>query len=287
MGEEKLTKKYRKFSTRFFNKLLSTEEMIAYAKSTSLQCLGQGSSRIAFALSKSRVLKIALNERGLEQNGAEYVVSGNQNAKSAVSAIYDHKEIDGKVVWLISQLVRPIRDADEFKLLSGFSWDPYNDLVREYAKSNASLGLEEVTSSISRQYSKRLKRLKNEGDIRTASYYEELLGDLDHMITSDFFHGIVAAMKDNRLMPGDILEVDHYGKTSDGKIVLYDYGFTEEIAQKFYAEKMNRNQKRYTFPPLPLAPGEQLASRHKTLRPTMAAEDPAKTVPLRKRAAGR
>jgi len=284
MAEKEPIRKSKKFSIYHFNKLLTTEEMVAYAKMTSLPCLGEGSSRVVFALSKSKVLKIAFNEKGLEQNAAERFVSKNAEAKSAVSAIYDHKEIDGKVVWLISQLVRTIRDIEEFKQLSGFNWDPYNDIVREFAKTNASSNLDEVTTSVSKQYSKRAKRLKTEGDMRTASYYEELLGDVDSMRTSEFFNGIVSAMKENRLMPGDILEVDHYGKTPDGKIVLFDYGLTEEIAKKFYSEKANR-RKRYTFPPLPaeLAVRAVGSGQVRSARPSMSDDSSIKTVPLRRR----
>jgi len=226
---------------RHFRTLESEAEILEYAKSC-LPLLGQGSSRVVYACSRSKVLKIAINDKGFAQNAAELDVSHNTETSGAVSAILDHKtDQDGHVVWLISQLVRTVNETEEFKTLAGFSWEVYSDTIRAFAKSNAQNDLENITSNISDQYSKRLVRLKNQGDERNAKYYETLLGDLEIMKHSRFFRGIISAMSINRLMPGDILEIDHYGKTSDGEIILYDYGFTEEIAKKFYPKKKEQS----------------------------------------------
>ncbi|MFA6049825.1 MAG: hypothetical protein WC761_01390 [Candidatus Paceibacterota bacterium] len=223
----------KKFSVRKFRKFSSPEEMLAYAHET-LPCLGKGSSRTAFAYSRGKVLKISADNKGFAQNAAERFVANNLDTKMAVSAIYDHKEIDGHTVWLISQIVRVIKNYDEFENLAGFSWEPFNEIIREFAKHNAQESLGKVTTSISNEYSKRVKKLKTSGDERNANYFEKLLKDIEVMKVSPFFLGIIAAMEQNRLMPGDILEVEHYGKTSDGNIVLLDYGLTEEIANKYY-----------------------------------------------------
>lgn len=226
--------KRKKFNVRAFRNLTSESEMLAYAKKF-LACLGQGSSRVVFAYSHSKVLKIAINDKGYAQNAAEVVISQNSETKNAISRIHDSKiDSDGRVIWLISEMVRTVVDPDEFKELAGFSWEVYVDTVKAFAKVNAQEHLETITSDISKQYSKRMVRLKNQGDERNAKYYERLLFDLDAMKKSDFFVGIISAMKTNRLMSGDILELDHYGKTVNGTIVLFDYGFTEEIAKKFY-----------------------------------------------------
>lgn len=241
--------KRKKFSMRLFQSLVSSEDIIAYA-TKHLTRLGTGSSRVVFACSRSKVLKIAINEKGFAQNAAELDIAKNNETKGAVSSVFSsHTDKEKNVVWLISQLVRTVRDTSEFKTLSGFSWEVYGDTIKAFAKTNAQNDLESITSDISNQYSKRLVRLKDQGDERNARYYETLLSDLDLMKNSQFFKGIMAAMKVNRLMPGDILEIDHYGKTSDGAIVLFDYGFTEDIAKKFYVQKettkviqINKNQ---------------------------------------------
>lgn len=226
------------FKLAFFRNLSCVSEMIEYAQKH-LTCLGQGSSRIVFAFSKSRVLKIAINEKGLLQNEAEYEVAKNLKTKKSVCAIYEIGQTIEGVVWLISQIVRVIKSADEFRVLSGFGWESYGDVVKEYA-TQRNQDISKITSSLSTQYSKRASLLKETGDIRNAFYYEKLLEDLNIMSSSEFFHGIISAMQENHLMSGDILEVDHYGKTSDGKIVLLDYGFTEDIANKFYRKKKDK-----------------------------------------------
>lgn len=225
--------KQKRFSMRHLRSLSSPEEIIEYAQAH-LTCLGKGSSRTVFAI-KSKVLKVAINERGYAQNKAELLVAENRGTRPSLSLISDYRQDDnGNVVWLLSQSVRTISDCEEFKSLSGFSWEVYTDTIRAFAKANAQNDLETITSDISNQYSTRLVRLKSEGDERNARYYETLLSEMRIMKSSRFFAGIISAMKVNRLMPGDILELDHYGKTPSGDIVLYDYGFTEDIAKKFY-----------------------------------------------------
>lgn len=49
-------------------------KMIKYCKSLGLKVLGKGSTRIVFELSSTKVLKIALNEFGKQQNENEYQV---------------------------------------------------------------------------------------------------------------------------------------------------------------------------------------------------------------------
>jgi hypothetical protein len=48
-----------------------------------------------------------------------------------------------------------------------------------------------------------------------------------------FVDKIADLVHNNDLNTGDIVS-DHFGKTADGRIVLIDYGFTEDVAEEFY-----------------------------------------------------
>jgi len=226
----------KKFLLGRFKVLRTIEEMVAYGKMT-LTVLGQGSGRITFAYRGGKVLKIALNDKGCAQNEAEKYVQENEATSDTVASIYDFGIVKDQVAWLISQIVRPITKEPEFRKLTGFSWDTFVEVIREFAKSNAQGDLRKITGEISSEFSKRAKQLRDGQDERNARYFEKKLEDLRAMENSTFIKGIISAMAVNRLMPGDLTELDHYGKTTDGRIVLLDYGFTEEVANAFYRKE--------------------------------------------------
>lgn len=48
-----------------------------------------------------------------------------------------------------------------------------------------------------------------------------------------FVMKIVDLVHNNDLHIGDVIS-DHFGKTADGRIVMIDYGYTEEVAERYY-----------------------------------------------------
>ena len=56
----------------------------------------------------------------------------------------------------------------------------------------------------------------------------------------------------NRLKLGDLTVLDHWGKTPDGRVVILDYGFTEDVAEKHYSKS-----------PTPQKPSDDQATRGK------------------------
>jgi molecular chaperone DnaJ len=106
----------KKFNPREFSKV-PFEEMFKFAKKNGLRYLGEGSSRAVFALDSKRVIKIAMNMKGIAQNGAELQLSHDANAP--IARIYRY---DTDMWWLVSELVRPITSPEEFKTLTGIPW---------------------------------------------------------------------------------------------------------------------------------------------------------------------
>lgn len=54
--------------------------------------------------------------------------------------------------------------------------------------------------------------------------------------TNDLVKATIATVKENNLGIGDIQKIDHWGKTSDGRVVLLDYGYTHEVWDKHYSD---------------------------------------------------
>lgn len=223
----------RKFNVRQFKKLQSLEGIIDYAR-ISLPLLGEGSGRMAFAYSGGKVLKIGINAKGLAQNAAEKAIWDNTEARTAMAAIYDAGIVDGKVAWLISQIARQLKNQEEFLALTGFHFETFVEITKEFARSNAKSNFEQVTGQIASEFSKRLQHMVTMQDTDNIAYWTAKLQDIKTMSVSPFMKGIISAMSVNRLMPGDLEDLEHFGKTTDGRVVLMDYGLTEEVALAHY-----------------------------------------------------
>ena len=52
-----------------------------------------------------------------------------------------------------------------------------------------------------------------------------------------WFKAVAVTAQENHLLRGDLEELDHWGKTPDGRCVLLDYGFTHEVWESHYSQK--------------------------------------------------
>lgn len=254
------------FKLNEFKKLQTTDDCIEYAKKR-LKLLGEGSSRIVFILSSKKVLKIAKGkpkkeyeywnveqpvdsldepticaycgsedimvsrsgkeihcntcfkindkytgkgddpalEAGLNQNLTEIQVWNNTETRNVVSQIYEH-DIENK--WLISDLVKEFRYAHQMKIALNI-------------KENVAIGsfIQDVINSSNRFV------FNNDIDSNISDEKREYL--------NDFIDSLRSIVSKFNLISGD-LHYKHFGKTREGRVVLFDYGATEEIIDKFY-----------------------------------------------------
>lgn len=188
-----------KFDLERFKSLPNEAIMQAYAMNY-LEALGQGSSRIVFVLTSRKVLKLARNPKGVAQNSAELQVYTDPATADMAANIYDADE-DGK--WLVSDLVKPLTDPAEFKKLTGVDWQEFTeDLVSTVSAFARKTGLELRKSAP--EFTKKVHRMAEKGS--------------------------------NKLKLGDLTVLDHWGKTPDGRVVILDYGFTEDVAKQHYSK---------------------------------------------------
>lgn len=197
------------FDISRFKKLDDADTMRAYAAQF-LDVLGTGSSRSAYLLRSKRVLKIALNEKGLAQNEAELDVFTNPRSKPIVAKVYD---ADAHQRWLVSDLVRPVANVEEFKSLTGLDWvDEFGPLV--------SAGIQAGRAA----------------------------PDSPALVKA-----IVDTARENNLLSADIMQTDfskgvnkntlgHWGKTPDGRVVLLDYGYTAGVYITHYSHSSSASE---------------------------------------------
>lgn len=232
--------------------------------------MGQGSSRLVYRLDSKKVLKLAHDQKkdigaGIEQNRLEAKISSQfPNVLSKVFRIHP------KGYYLVSELVRPVKNWDE--ITNYFGIDIKNILVGkslpDKIKANikqiisdglvekkinyftlSSLELEIMTfidnkSFLTHYLEDWLRNRKMTVNSQIVNKIQYELNELIHFERTGESRGTKQLIKTIQgkeiieiskiLSYGDLLELDHWGKTADGKIVLLDYGFNEDIAKQYY-----------------------------------------------------
>jgi hypothetical protein len=197
-----------KFDLKHFKSLDNINTMLEYAKAF-LQPLGEGSSRKAFLLSSKYALKIAINKKGLAQNEQELDVFTNPKSKPVVAKIYD---AGSEHQWVISDLVKPLAAENagkrEFEEHTGIQWADFEADLTDFVKKKNEITPEDI----------------------------ELMGG--HKAVA-FIQAVVATARASNLLVGDLKEPSHWGKTPDGRLVLLDYGFSEDVWSQHYSKSQN------------------------------------------------
>ena len=186
------------FSFEEFKNLKSFAAKINYAKQHLLGKVGMGSSRAVFRVDDEKVIKIALNKLGVEQNSVES--EGYKQDYDVIARVFDIDEKD--YTWI------------EMELAKRISPKRFNELV--------GVPLETVM-----QYLKYQRGLSN-------SFNTDLIGTMDD---SDFIDELWRFAQDfDYPVPGDFAKINSYGEVlRDGKpaVVVIDFGFSKGVSSAY------------------------------------------------------
>lgn len=198
-----------KFDMRKFTSLENVNDMLKYA-SERLEPLGQeGSSRRAFLMSSGDVIKISLNSKGTEQSKHESTMSAHIRRDSSEPMITKVSAHDPQYRWIIAELVRPVRGPDEFEQLSGMPWSDFQEGIRALGFPN-----------------------------RPPLLFKE----------RRFLDLAIELVRSGSLHYGDLVSLEHWGVTTDRKLVLLDYGTSKQIWRDLYGGSDVRPDKEKTAP---------------------------------------
>lgn len=169
-----------------------------------LKKLGQGSSRAAYEIDPTTILKMAINKKGLDQNGVEMDVS------NLYDIVPEVKEADwNDHLWIIAERAEKLSSPSEFETLSGISW---NDFV-------TGIKWEIVV------------RLGNRNSPNTPKPpIMEMLWE------NEFFHSVTDMAVNYGMPAGDLMRFGSFGKIGS-KLVLIDSGLTQEVWNEHYGRK--------------------------------------------------
>ena len=207
--------------------------------------VGKGSSRETFKLSANRVLKIAKNEAGIDQTQTELEFIRNNSIPKNFTTI---EEFDPKGTWVISELVVPFNSEKKFEQETGIYYPFYENLIRtiQDKKPQNLQSLLFIAEHDLEEANNKIIELQDSEDFKSQialQDYEDTFSELE-----PFVHRLKALLKSktqyNFMMKimnllerglewGD-LRFDHFGKNSNGDILIYDYGFSTEVYNKHY-----------------------------------------------------
>lgn len=240
-----------RFDMEMFRELGTQAERLGYLRSNSMW-LGTGSSRIVFAISPKMVIKLAggrrmddggvdnpgtlvgnMMEAGKYQNVHEYGLWEKYGRSDVVGRLLPRSfDIADDGSWLLSELVRPLRDEEEFRELVGMDEDDFHRLMRVLGEHG------HMNSEYFRNFVGGLRRKVETGfggwDDETALTRDEVEGarrGLQFLETLERLKGLVPGLRLN-----EMVDVSAWGKGSDGRLVLLDAGGDETLLKRYYGD---------------------------------------------------
>jgi hypothetical protein len=170
--------------------------------------IGRGSSRVVFQIDDDKVLKLALNNKGIAQNELE----GREDyVKDSYDIFPNVFQMSDDCTWLISEFVLPAK-KDDFQHCIGLSFDDWAKFIKR----------------LQSWYS--YKSVRGQMDEKEA---ENLI--CNNEIASDFNEYV---SNYNDILFGDLLFIQNYGlamRNGQPYIVLLDSGCNSEIYGTYYS----------------------------------------------------
>jgi hypothetical protein len=195
------------FNFEEYNNIRSFAGKIKYANVKLLGKVGAGSGRAVFRVDDEKVMKIALNSKGVQQNTVES--EGYKQNYDAVAKVFD---IDNDYAWIEMELAKKIT-PNRFKQLCGISIDQLmNWLGHIYGKG----GYEDPLM-----------------DLEDNEFAMDLLSftsDYDYPIPGDF--GRISTY-------GEVL------RNGVPTLVVVDFGFDSETSEYYHNARKQKQRYRY------------------------------------------
>jgi len=197
------------FDFEKFRSINSFVGRIKYAKEMLLGRVGSGSGRAVFRIDDEKVLKVALNGKGVQQNSTE--AGAYKQDYDAVARVFDY---DQEGTWIEMELAKKI-NASRFQQLVGVTLE---EMVTWLGYTTGKI-----------LYKPRQERLR---DLRKNEFAENI-----GRFASDFDYPV----------PGDFAKINSYGEVlRDGRptVVVIDFGY-DSATDDMYATAKKKSRQRY------------------------------------------
>lgn len=208
------------FNMDTFKSLNSYNKKIKYCNDN-LQRIASGSSRVVYKIDNVTVLKLAKNKKGLAQNEAETQYRDDIYAPDIFAEVYDNDE---NFYWIEMQLARKAKPTD-FKRITGYNFETFTYFVLYSARQY--LPRKKYGFSIPPEY----EELFDSEEFKNMVWEnpDSVFYQINEYLTSYQIH-----------VYGDIQRISSWGVVKDkqdgtDKLVLIDYGLTDDIYENYYS----------------------------------------------------
>lgn len=204
-----------------------------------LEEVNSGSSRTVFIIDSKRVLKVVKNLAGKAQNKAEVEIYTKNKESGLFTKVF---RWNASYTWIISELVRPLKQYKEFQELTGFDFFTMEKAFRigempamlEYYKNQYEASNQVLQKWLSPNKPSYIDQYDIEGQQKNVQALQQIYKSLSNPKVFDFLDRLLAAKEVNELEEADLTSIGHWGKTADGRVVILDYGYTSNVRNTYY-----------------------------------------------------
>lgn len=191
-----------------FLKMNSFAAQIKYANEK-LKRIAQGSARIIFEIDDKTVLKLAKNAKGLAQNEVERSLSNDYMVPEDIIAKV--LEEDEKDRWIVMERAKKIGKARFRQLVDGVNIEDFYHYIETQTKGKSPYGHFNVSQEVS-----------------------------DILDENEFTQDLIEMVQNFDIETGDFQRPSSFGEI-DGRLVITDYGLTQEVYKKYYDRSRKPN----------------------------------------------
>ena len=195
------------FSLQELSSIKSFNKRLQYCKMHLGPSIGKGSSRMVFQLDDEKCLKLAMNQKGIAQNDAEYDWYCDKLA--IFPKLYD---CDQDMSWIVSEYVLPAKEQDFVECL-GMTWKDFNRFISTAFYENKP------------EYRKRIFM-----PMSSEQYWKLVEENEDLNAFNDYIGNYNVPI-------GDFTMIQNYGmalRNGEPTIVMLDHGLNDEILNQYY-----------------------------------------------------
>jgi hypothetical protein len=195
------------FNFEEFKKIRSFAGKQKYAKEHLLEKIGQGSSRAVFKVDEEKVIKIALNKKGISQNQEE--AEGYKQNYSIIAKVFEVDTDD--MMWVEMEYAKKLTPT-KFKQLTNISLNDLSTYLRYEDKQNNPSKYKYFSVEIEKEL-------------------------LEKIRDNDFVNSLMEFVFDYQYpIPGDFGRISSYGEViRDGNptVVLVDFGYSNSTSSLY------------------------------------------------------
>ena len=216
---------------REFNLIRTVGERIKYLEDRGFELLGVGSSRAAYLINNQKVLKLAINGKGIAQNQVEFS-NLIKNRSDIFPKAYDKAPDDS---WIMVEHVRVFETMEEVAGAFGLYIEEFEDYVSILNNNNES----EIMKWIKRWEDEIEERKEGLNyDMERVRNSERRIEMYRRALSQKGLVNFIRKMDELNLPFNEVARTpEHWGQAGDGRIVITDAGFTDEINDKLYSKK--------------------------------------------------